>query len=263
MNLKQAYFMHMGDQVGYFHNTIDLNKETIIMLHPAFADHHIFVKQVEKFYENYNLLLLDMPGHGLSNGVKKCHMGHTPEIIEKILQDLDIKKVHLLGVSVGSLVAQGFADLYPEMVSSLIVVGGYSIHDDNADVLKSQRKEMFKWLFLIIFNMKKFRKYIVDVSVVSDLGREKMTLGVDQFTRGGFRSMSGMNSIFRQTDEEKTYPLLAIVGEHDLPLAHESARKLGQKSNGRSIQIDDAGHCANIDNHESFNRVMMDFISDK
>jgi len=260
MSITQERILFNSDHIYFYHNVIDSSKDTIVMLHPAFGDHEIFDRQVDFFEQKFNLLLVDMPGHGLSNHVKKTHVGHTPEIIKLILEYLSISRVHLLGVSMGSLVAQGIADKYPEMIESVTLIGGYSIHDNNEDVLKSQRKEMFKWLFLILFNMKKFRSYIVDVSVSSDLGKEKMRKGVNHFTRASFRAMSGMNQIFRKTSEEKIYPLLALVGEYDLPLAHETSKRLGNKRNGIFHEIKNAGHCANIDQHNEFNQYYLNFI---
>jgi uncharacterized DUF497 family protein len=40
--------------------------ELIVFLHPAFADHHTFEKQVEFFAERYRVLAPDMVGHGRS-----------------------------------------------------------------------------------------------------------------------------------------------------------------------------------------------------
>ena len=68
--------------IAYYTNKIELNKETIIMLHPAFGDHQIFIKQVDAFYNDYNLILLDLPGHGNSTHKgSSLNMGMVPNLI--------------------------------------------------------------------------------------------------------------------------------------------------------------------------------------
>lgn len=231
------------------------------MLHPAFAYHGFFIKQIEEFVNDFNLIILDLPGHG--NSVHKgsnLNMGMVPNLINDILLHHNIKKVHVLGVSLGSLIAQGFEDLYPELVKTVTLVGGYSIHTDNKDVLKAQRKEMFKWLLYIIVSMKIFRKYIVKATVESTEGKEIVMKGIKPFRRRNFRYMQGLNHIFRETDVVKQYPLLSLVGEYDIEVSIESAIKLGNRVNGKYVMISNAGHCANIDNSKEFNSLFLSHI---
>lgn len=249
--------------ITYFSNDLIKDKESIILLHPAYSDHHMFNCQLSRFSEKYNLILIDLPGHGSKYGLAQgATIGVVPTLLSALLQSLSIAKVHVLGVSLGSLIGQAFADQYPDMVLSVTVVGGYSIHLDISDVMKEQKKEMAKWVLMILFSMKRFRKYVVNVSVKSAYGKEIMTKGIANFRRRGLSKMRGMNQLFRRSDEDKSYPLLAIVGEYDLDLAKTSAVKLGSLKNGRYHMIMDAGHCANIDQPENFNRLYMDFIKE-
>ncbi len=245
----------------YYTNTLSGDRETILMLHPAFGDHEIFIRQIEAFHSDYNLVLVDFPGHGLSR-IKgsSLNLGMVPSLINEILGQLYISKVHVLGVSLGSLIGQGLADQFPQLVQSLTVVGGYSIHKDNEDVLRAQQKEMLRWVFYLIFSMKKFRNHLVEVSASSPEGRKYMSSGVSKISRSTFLTMNGMNSLFRKTDEDKTYPLLVAVGEYDQPIAHTSAQKLSALPHAKYYLVKEAGHCANIDNYKDFNANYLDFI---
>lgn len=261
MPLIQKTFKFQGASISYYHNAID-DRETIVMLHPAFADHQIFDHQVSAFSEDYNLLLIDMIGHGASPFNKpEITLGDMPDITVGILKELGVSSCHVLGVSLGSLVAQGLADQYAYIVKSVTIVGGYSIHDDNKELKRSQGKEMLKWVFYIIFNFKKFKHYIANVSAHSTEGKRLMYLGSSTFKRSGFRALGGMNTIFRQTDESIKYPCLSVVGEHDLPLAHEASKVFVNYPLGRVAIIKDAGHCANADQPQTFNAEYLSFIN--
>ncbi|MFZ3590593.1 alpha/beta fold hydrolase [Bacillus sp. DJP31] len=239
-------------------------KETILMLHPAFTDHKIFEFQTEYFKEKYQLILLDLPGHG-ERQVKgsKSTIGDMPEVLNQILFENNIASCHLIGVSLGSLVAQAFAARYPNQVMSVIIVGGYSIHKANEDILKSQKREGLKWILYILFSMKSFRRYVTSVSSHTDLCRELFASGTKHFKRRSFAAMAGINTFFINKDTPISYPLLIIVGEHDQKLIQESATKLhALEKHSQYVLLQGAGHCANVDVPDKFNGIAEKFLSE-
>ncbi len=239
-------------------------KETIVMLHPAFADHQIFELQTDYLQDGYQIILIDMPGHGESQ-IKgsKVTLGDMPEILNQILNENDIVACHLLGVSMGSIVAQAFAERYPDRVKSVIIVGGYSIHKANEPILKAQRREGFKWIMYILYSMKKFRSYVTSVSCHSDLGRDMFSRGIQHFRRRSFTAMAGMNAFFTNKNTPMTYPLLIIIGEHDLKLVQDAAFELhALEKHSQLVLLTGAGHCANVDAPNEFNNVVENFLSE-
>ncbi|MCL6604424.1 MAG: alpha/beta fold hydrolase [Paenibacillus sp.] len=249
------------NQIPY-HITGNQQKETLLMLHPAFTDHQIFAQQVEYFEEDYQILLIDMPGHGRSQ-IKGSTviLKDMPEIIHEILLANNISSCHVLGVSLGSLVAQAFADRYPNQVRSVIILGGYSIHKANARVLKAQGKEGLKWLLYILFSMKKFKRYATTVSCYTDSGRERFSQGNQYITRKSFLAMSGTKSFFIKKDSPMPYPLLIVVGEHDLQLVHEVAMEWHElEPSSQLVLLRGAGHCANVDTPKEFNEIVAEFL---
>jgi pimeloyl-ACP methyl ester carboxylesterase len=236
---------------------------SIVLLHPAFADHNIFIRQFDEFGKGFFIIAVDLIGHGRNQkGKSKVTMGDLPEIISKILIVEGAGKCHVVGVSMGSLVAQGFADKYPDKILSVTIVGGYSIHKDNGNIRKEQGKEMLKWLGYVLFSMKRFRNYIVDISVNSDEGKAVFMDGVLKFRRSSFLGMQGMDRIFRRTDDPVRYPMLIVCGEYDSSLAKNAGKSLSaSESSSNYIEINDAGHCANIDNPVEFNKVLSTFLN--
>ncbi len=238
-------------------------KETLFLLHSAFADHEIFEAQIDFFRDDYQLVLLDFPGHGKSRAKGMAvTMMDIADIMKEILDKNMIADCHVVGVSLGSLVAQDFAQRYEDMVRSITIVGGYSIHKANEHILKAQAKEGLKWMLYTIFSMKKFRAYVTKVSTCSDRGREIFGRGIEKFKRRSFPSMSNMKSLFTKKETEVTYPLMIISGEHDLQLSKDAAILLhGLESHSKYALIPDAGHCANIDNPDAFNAALEVFLS--
>jgi 3-oxoadipate enol-lactonase len=238
-------------------------KETIVMLHAAFADYTLFQEQVSFLQDSYQLILINLPGHGAGASVKsKVTIKDIPAVIRRILADNRIEACHLLGVSLGSLIAQAFADRYPEQTRSVIIVGGYSIHKANKRIKKEQQAEALKWIGYILFSMTKFKQYVLRVSCLTEQGRSLFEQGIRHFKRRSFEAMSGMGSFFTDRWKPMPYPILLIVGEHDRELIHEALGLLHQlEPRSQLVTIPGAGHCANADAPEAFNQVMADYLS--
>jgi len=262
MTKKEKILDHNGTQI-YYYTVGDNKREAVMLLHPAFADHHIFSGQVDYLSKEHFVVLVDMIGHGKScPGGSRVKMGDMPEILSEIMAAEKIGKAHLAGVSLGSLIVQAFADKYPERVRTVTIVGGYSIHKDNKEILKAQAGEMGKWLAYFLFSMKRFRKMVTKESVETERGRAVFLAGAQNFTRRSFSVMGGMNGIFAEKAEPMGYPMLIVCGAHDLKLIRTAGRRLHElEDNSTFVEVEDAGHCANIDNPNAFNKAYSAFIS--
>jgi pimeloyl-ACP methyl ester carboxylesterase len=235
----------------------------ILFLHPAFADSRVFEKQVAFFQEEYLVITVDMPGHGGSRlRREQVDTGHMPDIAAGICRECGVSKVHLVGVSLGSLVVQGIAHVWPQLAASVTVVGGYSIHKDNGDILKAQKREILKWLWQMAVSFEALKRRMVLLSAATEEGQAVLAECVNGFTRRSFRGMGGMNRLFVKRDEPMAYPLLIITGEKDTPLALEAGRRLAALEPLATHKIiDNAGHCANIDEPEAFNAILAGFLA--
>jgi pimeloyl-ACP methyl ester carboxylesterase len=252
-------------QEGYdIRYTISGNKTnpSIVFLHPAFCDHTCFYKQIDVFSKNYFVITLDLIGHGSSQIRKsKDKIDRSACHIMEILKQEGVKRCHVVGVSLGSLIAQYFAYSYPDNVLSVTVMGGYSIHKDNTEILKVQRKEGLKWLFLLLFSMKQFRKYVSKATVISTHEQEILYKSLLKFTRKSFYPMSGMNELFKFKQQGTHYPLLLVCGDHDLPIAQKTMEEWHiTQATSQYFLVPNAGHCANMDNEKSFNERLSVFI---
>ncbi|UQZ34084.1 alpha/beta hydrolase [Paenibacillus sp. PK3_47] len=259
--LTERKHSFQGTEV-YYYTTGNPDGEAIVLLHAAYSDHHIFREQFGALGSQYFLIAIDMLGHGSTRAEKSnLDFSHMPEIIHHILSENKVAKAHLLGVSLGSLVAQAAACQYPSIVRSVCIVGGYSIHKDNKDILRKQRKEMLRSLIYIIFSMEKFKSYVVETAVHSENGKEAFREGIRHFTRQSFKAMGGMGKLFRPAVEPAEYPLLIVCGAYDLELIRTAGQRLQRlEPKSQYAEISGAGHCANIDNPAAFNQVYLEFI---
>jgi 3-oxoadipate enol-lactonase len=252
---KETYNLH-------YYTQGDSSNEAIVFLHPAYGDYTCFHHQVDVFAENYHVICLDMLGHGNSQ-VRGGNVGidTTVGLVAEVITAEGHAQAHLVGVSLGSLMAQAVAHRYPQLTKSVTVTGGYSIFGDNSAISKAQNREIVKAFFLILFWMDGFRRYVVKNTNVVEAEREVFYRAMQKFTRRSLPVMSGMSKILDKTPRTLLQPLLIVTGEHDLPIILSNAQDWQKREpDARLAVIPQAGHCANMDNPAEFNRVLTEFI---
>ena len=94
----------------------------VVLLHPVCASREIWRLQVPVWSKSFRLILIDLPGHGLSKA-----LGGAPQLLDfvhalRATLDADgVDKIALVGVSLGAMVAQAFALTYPERTKALVL----------------------------------------------------------------------------------------------------------------------------------------------
>jgi 3-oxoadipate enol-lactonase len=247
----------------YYRTAGDPHNPCIVFLHPAFGDHTIFNEQFDALAKDYFLIAPDMLGHGLTQPASTSdQLDETVEHVHAILEEYNIENCHLVGVSLGSLVVQGFAAAYPERTASVTVVGGYSIHKNNANLQKAQNKQILSWVFKLLFNMNGFRQHIARQSSYHQVGYERMLAASQAYRRKSLRYMPGMGKLFVTREDPVPYPLLIVYGDHELEIALDHGKSWAPLEPNATLRIiEDAGHCANLEQPGTFNAIYREFLS--
>lgn len=261
-NQLSAKTINVHDFDLHYYTAGSTHNPALILIHPAFGDHQCFAQQIDSFAKLHYVILIDLPGHGRSQPSKALiGIERTPEYLAAILQNENHAQAHVLGVSLGSLIAQEFAYRYPHLIASVTVVGGYSIFGDQRAVMQAQRKEMLKWIFMVLFSIERFRRYVARISVFYSAGQELFYQRMQFFSRSSFRLMSKLNQIMHPNEAAPQQKLLVLVGEHDQPIALQAAREWQQQQPTIGYHVlPNAGHCANMDNPTLFNQLVLDFV---
>lgn len=102
---------------------LDPKKRTMAFVHGAGLDHSGFGLQSRYFgYHGWNVLALDLPGHGRSEGPPIPSIAGMAEWIFKVFDALRISKVNLVGHSMGTLVALDCAARYADRVEGIALI---------------------------------------------------------------------------------------------------------------------------------------------
>ena len=100
----------------------------VTFVHGAGGSSTIWYKQLRSFRENYNILLVDLRGHGKSKApfyekLKQYNFTTIGNEVIEVLDHLKIQSTHWIGISLGTIIIREITERFPERTLSMIMGG--------------------------------------------------------------------------------------------------------------------------------------------
>ena len=246
------------------------SKEWVTFVHGAGGSSSIWYKQVRDFKKHFNVLILDLRGHGNSKPTLKDTFDPkytfdsiTNDIVE-VITHLHINKSHFVGISLGTILIRNLAEKRPDLVKSMIMGGAIIKMNIRSQILMKLGNafksvvpymmlyKLFAFIIMPKKNHKKSRSLFVN---------EAKKLYQKEFVRW-FKLTSEINPLLRffRTKDIKI-PTLYVMGAED-HLFLPSIKNIVSKHISSSLfVIDNCGHVVNVEQPETFNTQTIQFIS--
>jgi pyruvate dehydrogenase E2 component (dihydrolipoamide acetyltransferase) len=234
--------------------------EAVLLLHGFGGDLNNWLFNLDALAEGRTVYALDLPGHGGS--VKRTDgLGGLTGAVREFLDGQGVERAHLVGHSMGALVAAAVARAEPDRVASLTLVDpagfGEEIDREYVDgfVAASSRRELKPVLQRLFADPE-----LVTRSMVDDVLKYKRIDGVDE----ALRALAG--ELFPDGHQQRTLdlgaydgPVLVVWGERDqvIPAAHAAAAP----ARAQTQVLAGAGHSPHLEAAGEFNRIVTGFLS--
>jgi pimeloyl-ACP methyl ester carboxylesterase len=246
------------------------SKNWVTFVHGAGGSSSIWFKQIRDFNKHYNVLLLDLRGHGnsttqIKNAFKQKYtfQSLSNDILE-VLEHLKIQKSHFVGISLGTILIRQLAEMQPEKVQSMIMGGAILKMNFRSQILM-RLGNIFKYVlpYLILY---KFFAFVIMPNKNHKQSRlmfinEAKKLYQKEFLRW-FKLTANINPILRYFRQvELNIPTLYIMGEEDYMFL-PSVRKVVENhyKSSRLFVIKNCGHVVNIEQAIIFNEEVLAFL---
>ena len=128
------------DAFGTSYSLHKINEKIpIVFVHGVGFTKEIWEPQIS-FFKDYNTLSYDLLGHGKTSLKKsKVSFEDFSKQLLKLIDELNFKKIHLVGFSLGALIARHFASEHNERLSSLIILSSiYKRTEEQNRVVKNR-----------------------------------------------------------------------------------------------------------------------------
>ena len=119
-------------------------KNPIVFIHGVGLNKEIWEPQIN-FFKDYNTLTYDLLGHGKTPLKKsKVNFKDFSTQLSRLIKELNFEKIHLIGFSLGALIARHFAFEHSNKLSSLIIHGSIYKRNENQKRVVKNRFEVAK-----------------------------------------------------------------------------------------------------------------------
>jgi pimeloyl-ACP methyl ester carboxylesterase len=116
----------------------DSTLPAVVFIHGAGFDHSAWALHTRWFaHHGFAVLAPDLPGHGRSAGSSLSSIAEMADWTAALLKAAGAEKAHLIGHSMGSLIALETAARHPDKVSALSLIGTAATMTVGPDLLKA------------------------------------------------------------------------------------------------------------------------------
>ena len=253
-----------------YHRRFNHQKSNIwvVFVHGAGGSNGIWFRQLKEFKKHFNVLLVDLRGHGKSkpeNPEQDTDYSFDDIALDviQIMDYLAVEKAHLVGISLGCIVIRAIDKLAPGRAESIVLGGAIIQFNKKLKVLISLAKILtsilpYMWLYkLNAFILMPYRRHRNSRNIFI---KEAIKLGEKEF--GQWMKMSGdiKTNLNEFILSEPSVPVLYLMGDSDhmfLPMVTDLVKT---QVNSELEIIRNSGHCCNLDQAILFNEIAIHFI---
>ncbi len=236
----------------------------IVFLHGIGSDASIWQPQLDYFGRARLALAWTMPGH--DGGVAPDSWDGLAAALKTLLDAHGLERVHLVGHSIGGMIAQVFCVRYPERLESLVLSAtSASFGRPDGDWQQSFVQQRLAPIEAGR-TLADFGPEVVRGLVGPDCDPAGLATAVASIKRVPTEAFADAIRLIVTFDQRHTLsaiaaPTLVLAGQHDRNApAAMMARMAGKIANARYVCLDGCGHLANIENPAAFNGVIEAFI---
>ena len=181
---------------------------TLVLLHGVASSLHTWDGWTDRLKEQYRVIRIDLPGHGLTGrdpSVERYELPYMIDKLEKFLNKLSIDNIYLAGNSLGGYIAWNYALHRPDRVNKMILLDAAGFPQDMPFIMDMAAMPVIGDVGTVFMP-----KFLVNMNVSAAYGDEdKATDEVKQryfdlVMRKGNRK--ALIDVFRTMKEQSTNP---------------------------------------------------------
>lgn len=253
----------------YYETYGDENERTLLLINGLGSDHREWLYQIPAFKRKFRVIAFDNRGTGLSDAPPPPYT--TAEMADDaaaLLDHLGIARASVLGVSMGGLIAQMVAIRHPQAVEKL-VLGCTAVGGDRS--IKPPPEVMAAFSSFDPDDREGSVRRVLPYLYTEDFIRS-CPEEIERFVRFSStkkQSPEGYAGQLAAISTHSSWDLLSsieaetlvITGTADRVIPPENSRLLAERiPHARLHLIEGAPHRLFAENHEEFNRVVLEFL---
>jgi len=244
----------------------------VIFLHGIGGDAESWRLQLDGFSSQYRAIAWDMPGYGDSAPIAEMTFPALVEAVSVLLDRLSVTRAHLVGHSLGGMIAQAFALAHPERLRSLTLAATSAAFGKRVDgepdlawrdrFIEQRLGALDRGASMAELAPKLVRGLIGDEP--DPKGLEQAILSMAAVPETGYRAAVHCLTGFDQEAvlSDIRTPTLLIAGEKDPVAPPRVMQHMAEAMpDARLETLKGSGHLVHLERPESFNDRLADFLN--
>ena len=268
---KDTYFCKMEKSLSFKNIKIsytDSGKGPVVVLLHGFLENKRMWKEIVPKVSNTNrVLAIDLLGHGQTDCFGYIHsMELMAEVVLAVLKLLRIRKITIIGHSMGGYVSLALADKRPEMIRGLCLLNSTSLSDDTVrkklreranKMVQSNFTNMVRMSFVNLFGKENKDAFTFEIeNALNDA--LKTSLQGYMACQEGMRIRTNRMAVLKNNSFKKLY----ILGKKDPVLSVEEALEEAKEIQAESVILS-GGHMSHIENTNELLIALQKFVKQR
>jgi len=250
--------------------------EPLVLITGMGADHRSWFRQVSDFQRYYQVITFDSRGIGKTDRPTELYSFKTlADDVIGLMDHLALDKAHLLGLSLGGIVAQEIAIDHPDRVRKLVLVNTSTGRSGEMDKVHPALMEAYGLedgsteIDISKVNIGKSMSAYISLSFNKVLYRMVMLLMARLYVKpSGFEGMAEqLKAISTHSTLDRLHLIkaatLVIAGTDDKIVPPRFSEVLASRiPNATLVSVEDGSHALHVEMKSRFNREVLDFLRD-
>jgi len=239
----------------------------LLLLHGALSDSRDWRRQLDAFANEFTVIAWDAPGCGESADLPSSDYGldDMVDTLAGFIRTLQLQHPHVLGLSLGSILAIALHASHPSATRSLVLASAYAGWAGSLPPAEVQRR-----IRLVLRDLDRpadqVAREFVATLLPADAPQWQIDEQIEMITQARPATTRTMLTHFAAVDLRPVLPrivvpTLLLYGDADVRAPAVVADALhAQIPGSRLVQLDGVGHCGHVQAPAQWNRAVIDFL---
>lgn len=253
-----------GARIAYF---VEGDGQLLMFLHGVGGNKRNWLPQLGVFGERFTSVAWDARGYGDSaDDPPLDSFADYADDLAALVLHFDLGPAHIVGLSMGGMIALDLVDRYPDRVASLVLADSAAGFGPSTPQARAEFLDRRLTPLLAGASIPDIAPGMIEVLVSRTAGAQVHADVLDSLLRLRAHPYMRALTAFTTTDFTATVarvakPTLIIVGEDDQVLPPQRSQALAEGIHGaRMVVIPECGHLSNIECADVFNRHVEQFL---
>ena len=265
---KDTYFCTMEKSLLFKNTKISYTDSgkgaVVVLLHGFLENKHMWNEIIPEISKNKRVLAIDLLGHGDTECLGYIHpMELMADAVAAVLKTLRIRKITLIGHSMGGYVSLALSEKNPKMIRGLCLLNATAASDDpSRKKLRERANKMaqinltniVRMSFINLFSERSKEIFNPEIQLALSEALQTSLQGYSA-CQEGMRIRPNRLSVLKNNHFKKLF----ILGKKDPVLLVNKGIKEAEETQSETVVLS-GGHMSHIENSEELVRVLNIFI---